>query len=243
MAFSVEAMVCVYHVYQSVWTPTVGEELPCRKEPGNIQDPFSVSIVNGTDVVGHVPKKISSMFLQRGGTIVCEITSPSRRYSVDIPQGGLEIPCVLKFDEDEKDVTKIDILIKYARHKNIKVSTDVTVTLDETEPPEKKMKLTDSNSTHSGVGNGPETETISCGGKLDLHINYAQQLLKEQFPNLNGLQSTLFQSKKQARGTVKNQLQVIHSREDHWIVASTVGSKDGVVLVFLIPPLTRKQLK
>ena len=237
MAFSVDAMVRGYHVYQSVWTPTVGEELPCRREPGNIQDPFSVSIMNGTDVVGHVPKKISSicsMFLQRGGTIVCEITSPSRRYSVDLPQGGLEIPCILKFDGDEKDVAKIDKLIKYARHKNIKVSTDATVTLDETEPPEKKMKLADSNRTHSGVGNGPETETISCGGKLsDLHINYAQQLLKGQFPNLNGLQSTLFQSKKQARATVKNQLQVIHSREDHWIVASTVGSKDGVVLVFL----------
>ena len=93
--------------------------------------------------------------------------------------------------------------------------------------------LADLNRTHSGVGNGPETETISCGRKLsDLHINYAQQLLKGQFPNLNGLQSTLFQSMKQARGTAKNQLQVIHSGEDHWNVASTVGSKDGVVLVF-----------
>ena len=30
MAFSVEAMVRG-HVYRSVWTPTVGEELPCRQ--------------------------------------------------------------------------------------------------------------------------------------------------------------------------------------------------------------------
>ena len=44
----------------------------------------------------------------------------------------------------------------YARHNNIKVSTDVTVTLDETEPPEKKKKLADLNGTHSGVGNRPE---------------------------------------------------------------------------------------
>ena len=34
-----------------------------------------------------------------------EITSPSRRYSVDLPQGGLEI---LKFDGDEKDVAKTE---------------------------------------------------------------------------------------------------------------------------------------
>ena len=31
LEFSVEAMVCGYHVYQSVWTPTVGEELPSRQ--------------------------------------------------------------------------------------------------------------------------------------------------------------------------------------------------------------------
>ena len=40
--FVIEAMVRGYHVYQSVWSPTAGEQLPCRKEPGNIQDPFSV---------------------------------------------------------------------------------------------------------------------------------------------------------------------------------------------------------
>jgi hypothetical protein len=86
--FSVEAMVRGYHVYQGIWIPTAGEQLPCRKENGNIQDPFSVAVIDGTDVVGHVPKKISSicsMFLQRGGTILCEITSPNRRYSVDLP--------------------------------------------------------------------------------------------------------------------------------------------------------------
>ena len=29
-----------YIIYQSVWSPTAGER---RKEPGNIQDPFSVA--------------------------------------------------------------------------------------------------------------------------------------------------------------------------------------------------------
>ena len=59
--FTIEAMVRGYHVYQSVWSPTAGEQLPCRKENGNIQDPFSVAIMERSNIVGHVPKKISSI--------------------------------------------------------------------------------------------------------------------------------------------------------------------------------------
>ena len=40
--------------------------------------------------------KICSIFLRRGGTINCTVDG-SRRYSSDISQGGLEIPCVLTF--------------------------------------------------------------------------------------------------------------------------------------------------
>ena len=93
VAFSVESMVRGYHVYQSIWTPSVGEELLCRKEPGNSHDPFAVAVIDATgNIVGHVPKKISSicsMFLQRGGTIVCVILASCRRYSADLPQGAL----------------------------------------------------------------------------------------------------------------------------------------------------------
>jgi hypothetical protein len=73
--------------------------------------------------------------------------------------------------------------------------------------PEKKIKLDEF------IGNGPEIETILCGRKLSyLHINY---------PNVNGLLPE----------TVKDQLQVIHSPDDHWIVASMVGGKSDVVFV------------
>ncbi len=37
-------MVRGYHVYQGVWDPTIGEELPCRKEHGNTQDPYAVAV-------------------------------------------------------------------------------------------------------------------------------------------------------------------------------------------------------
>ena len=61
--------------------------------------------------------------------------------------------------------------------------------------------------------------------------------MKKQFPKVGGLQSTLYQSKKKKKrledcNNVKDQIQVIHSRGDHWIVASSVGSKDGLVCVY-----------
>ena len=44
-----------------------------------------------------IPSKLShiySLFLRRGGTIRCRVAG-GRRYSYDLPQGGLEIPCVM----------------------------------------------------------------------------------------------------------------------------------------------------
>ena len=62
-------------------------------------------------------------------------------------------------------------------------------------------------------------------------MNFAQKLLKKQFPSVNGLQSTLLQYKSKASVPPKDQLQVIHSRGDHWIVASTLGCTSDEVLV------------
>ena len=68
----------------------------------------------------------------------------------------------------------------------------------------------------------------------DRHINLAQKILKEQFPNLNGLNSTLLQLKQQklTEDMVKNKLQIIHcSERHHWVTASTVKTAPGVVIV------------
>ena len=80
-----------FHVYQSVWTPIIGEVLNCVRKTSNRHDPFAVKMVKSPiGVVGHVPKYISSicsLFLRKGGTIVCKILG-SRQYSRDLPQGG-----------------------------------------------------------------------------------------------------------------------------------------------------------
>ena len=114
-SFTVEAMVRGYHVYKDVWSAALGEQLSCQREPTNTRDPFAVAVVRSLVTVGHIPRKISSicsMFLLWGGTITCRVTA-SRRYSGDLPQGGLEIPCLLTFKGTMKDIAKITRLVKY----------------------------------------------------------------------------------------------------------------------------------
>ena len=64
--------------------------------------------------VGHVPRKISaicSIFISSGGTIIC-VVNGACRYSADLPQGGLEIPCVLKFTaKTQSEAAKTESLL------------------------------------------------------------------------------------------------------------------------------------
>jgi len=48
-----------YHVYNAIWTASVGEELPCRREVTNAIDQYAVAVVKDSQVVGHLPLKIS----------------------------------------------------------------------------------------------------------------------------------------------------------------------------------------
>ena len=47
-----------------------------------------------------------SLFLRRGGTIGCTVTG-QRKYSADLPQGGLEIPWFLVFKATPKEIQKL----------------------------------------------------------------------------------------------------------------------------------------
>ena len=61
------------------------------------------------DTVGHVPRSIStlcSVFIRRGGTIFCVVTG-RRRYSMDLPQGGMEIPCKYRFVGNGREIKKV----------------------------------------------------------------------------------------------------------------------------------------
>ena len=71
--------------------------------------------------MGHVPRKISStcsLFLRHEGIITCKITDPKIRYSRDLEQGGLEIPCMLPFQGECELLAKVQKLLSLSM-KNI----------------------------------------------------------------------------------------------------------------------------
>lgn len=141
--FNNEAMVRGYHVYKDIWGAALGEQLSCQREPRKNRDPFIVVVVRSLVTFGHVPMTVSSvcsMFLLQGETITRQVTA-SRRYSGDLPQGGLEIPCMLMA---EKDITKISRLVKYALSSHPEVATMDGTNVASTDEPPKKKKRCDS---------------------------------------------------------------------------------------------------
>ena len=125
-SFSVEAVVRGYHVYHEVWPAPVGEQLTCRREIGNSHDPFAVSVITtASTIVGHVPRRISSVcsvFLRRGELIFCRVIG-TRQYSGDLPQGGMEVPCILTFQGESKEVAKAEKLLKLTSEKNLQLKS------------------------------------------------------------------------------------------------------------------------
>ena len=174
----------------------------------------------------------------------------ARQYSSDLSQGGLEVLCILTFRaSNEKEGKKAKKLIKSALLVKIKASVLEDSTLSEgkassppyledsnvvnelqaasdIEPPQRRQKLSDA-----------DVERIIMGEELtDVHINTAQHLLKEQFPNLSGLQCTLLQTKETSKIDTKATnkiLQIGHCLDrHHWVVATTIGSKKNQILIF-----------
>ena len=70
------------------------------KLSGNRHDPYTVATLSDGRVVGHMPRgktsPVCSIFIRRGGSITCTV-GDRRRYSADLEQGALEIPCKIKF--------------------------------------------------------------------------------------------------------------------------------------------------
>ena len=185
--------------------------------------------------------------------------SGSRRCSEDLPQRGLEVPCILHFESPKTQPP--ELLDKTKRLINVALSLKIELPLPSCGP---------DSSDHSSAAPQPsqvkiepahtdddEPQLISCsmadveqppakkqkyickefedvimGVELsDLQINKAPNLLKAQFPQLNGLKSTLLQNNSTgllAVDEVKNKLQIVHCKaRHHWIVTTTVKCTSG----------------
>lgn len=245
--YSTETVIRGYHVYKNIWTAVLGEELFCNRERFNSADPFAVSVVKASTIVGHVPRRISpvcSLFLRRNGTIRCRVNG-SRHHSLDLPQGGLEIPCILTFEGATKYVEKVQTILE-SKPRNIKIESQSPpskkIKIEPQSPPSKQIKIephsVDSkvSSTWAQLGgivlSSEDRATIIDGDKLnDKHINFAHQMLKKQFLNLNGCQSTLLQAK-QPLANCEQVIQIVHARGDHWMALSTFGADANLVNVY-----------
>ena len=62
VSFSVETIVRGYHVYNSIWTAAIVEEFACKREVTNTFDPFAVAVTRGDTIIGHIARKISSVY-------------------------------------------------------------------------------------------------------------------------------------------------------------------------------------
>ena len=202
-----ESCVRGYHYYQNIWDPVIDEVLACVREDGNPHDRYVVAVYKDTRVVGHVARKISTvcyLFLRKGGAISCVVTD-IRRYSYDLPQGGMEIPCLLKFRGNSNILKQL-----LQRDKDEDINAEVSLK----EPPAKILKPSESSSRslntifhangdadtwvrcHRGVLSFNDKVILQNGGELsDKHIQFAQKLIKEQFPLIGGLCSTLLQDR------------------------------------------------
>jgi len=206
---------------------------------------------------------------------------PSNRYSRDLIQGGLDVPCQYQFYSENEECLKdvkgllesasystkaVNDLDKFKTVKNdIKPGNssneekkEVTVKEEtvetklkamekptiKTEEPDKKRRKIDANASSNGkkewlqIGGiklrMQDRDSIIAGERLnDMVVNVAQRLLKAQFPKMKGLCSTFLQGRKRRTVFEENMVQIVHSRGNHWITATSANVKmDYQVNVF-----------
>ena len=90
-----------YHVYKSVWTPTLQEQVYGEMEPHKPVDKHAVAIKKDEKVVGHLPlgengkfAKTIFYFLRADPYGKCNITATGK--AVNLGDGDeMQVPCIL----------------------------------------------------------------------------------------------------------------------------------------------------
>ena len=219
--FVVDSCIRGHHVSKSFWTSSIDETLSCEREEGNMYDPYAVSMFQSENarVVGHIPRKISaacSLFLCHEGNTITATVTGHRKFSEDLPQGGLEVPCKLTFRGNEKHVAKVRKLLpsrpsvtNYCLELPSKrrKTDDCTDELNDNEIEKEKSWV----SLDKFVLTLRDKDCIESGDTLnDKHINFAQLLLKQQFQYIGGLASTLTLCRSHKLLQSQNALQIVH---------------------------------
>ena len=152
-------------MYKEIWNAELDEELTCEREVGNRNNTFAVAMQKDSVTVGHVPQvifPICSIFLRRSGNINCRVTG-NRQYSSDLPQGRLELPCILTFSiQDQRESGKTETLI----NDSLQLMKEKLVI--ELQNPEKDNNSTSNatkcNTSTSKAGSGGSCNTLTSQG-------------------------------------------------------------------------------
>ncbi len=172
-------------------------------------------------------------------TIVCQVTG-CRRYSSDLVQGGLEIPCTYTFSGDDVSrLRKVEKLLSKAPvDAGLLQEPPSKIDLCNTKEMDTDCSYCESEQVWLSVSDCfltlSDREFIMNAEKQlnDRHINFSQRLLLQQCPGTEGLKCTLLQNKI-LKSKIKCGIQIIHDRGNHWLVASTLDSVNGnVVMIY-----------
>ena len=117
--FSVQCCIRGYHTYQAQWNAEVGAKLntaPDTRPAVLVEDKYAIAVKHDEQTVGHVPKflsKLTFFFLKHGGKVIIKVNGP-KRYSVDLKQGGMEVPAEFCFCNEKlffqmKEKTLVEI--------------------------------------------------------------------------------------------------------------------------------------
>ena len=119
--------------------------------------------------------------------------------------------------DDEQDVINVDLQ---------QMSCDIST--------EKWLSFNLSTSRVISLSNVDKNALCEGAMQSDKHINFATCLLKMQFPLMEALESTLHQQKKVSNTSSRIccGIQVIYSRGNQWISASSVNCKEDEVVVY-----------
>ena len=92
--FQIEYLITGYHTYKDNWQYTIGEEVRCERETGNVHDPaYAVRLTKGQMTIGHIPRDLSktcTFIILSGGVITAKVIGPHQNKI----NKGLEIPCI-----------------------------------------------------------------------------------------------------------------------------------------------------
>ena len=107
--WTTDSVIRGHHVYKTIWTLIIGEQLFIEAEDGNEHDRHAVAVTNAEgNVVGHMPRSllpVSWFFIKNGVSIKCVVTG-HRKFG-----NGLEVPYKYTYKGSQRLINKLKRLL------------------------------------------------------------------------------------------------------------------------------------